>query len=136
MAESYELRVTELSEIEALELQNAIDDNVRAANPIEVTSEPLPSEGMSGDPGLVQAFMTYAPEAIPALAAALAAWIVAGRKRRTLSGVKFSIGWGGINYSNIELKELEQTSSGDALKTTLSHLLQNVGGGPAEPKAG
>jgi hypothetical protein len=136
MAGSYELRITDRSEIEALELRNAIEIHTQAADPIEVTSEPLPSEEVSGDPGLVQAFMTYAPEAIPALAAALAAWIVAGRKKRTLRGVKFSIGWRGINYSNIELKELEQTSSGDTLKATLSHILQNVGGDPADTKSG
>ncbi len=62
MSDEFELRISDISEIEALELQNEIEEYTRAPQPVELSSEPLPNATSSGDPGLVHALLTYAPQ--------------------------------------------------------------------------
>ncbi len=62
MSDEFELRISDISEIEALELQNEIEEYTRAPQPVELSSEPLPNASSSGDPGLVHALLTYAPQ--------------------------------------------------------------------------
>ncbi len=99
MSDEFELRISDISEIEALELQNEIEEQTQAPQSVELSSEPLPNASSSGDPGLAFALLTYAPQVVPALAAALAAWIAAGRRKKASQARRLVITRNGIVYS-------------------------------------
>ena len=81
VSEPFELHISDVSEIEAVELQNAIEERAKVPYPVELSTEALPNASSSGDPGLAAALLTYAPQVVPVLASAVAAWLVAGRKK-------------------------------------------------------
>lgn len=122
MDSGLELSISDMSEIEAMELQNAIDERSSTPQPMNLSSEHL-RESTSGDPGLVQALLTYAPQAIPVLASAVAAWIVAGRKNKTRQDRELKITRRGIVYRSLKISDLEREASGKPLEQTLEKLL-------------
>ena len=122
---SIELRLTNLNEIDVLELQNAINFN-QSHDPISVTTEAssVPS-GTHGDPGTVTALiMILAPKVIPVVAAAVAAWIAKGRKGSAFRGRKLTISRGGISISNFSFHDFQETSSVETLKAALTNALK------------
>ncbi len=132
MSDEFELRISDISEIEALELQNEIEEYTRAPQPVELSSEPLPNASSSGDPGLVHALLTYAPQVVPPLAAALAAWIAAGRKKKSSQARRLVITRHGIVYSDIKVSDMEREASGKPLETVLTKLLAHSADGTTD----
>lgn len=131
MNKDFQLHISEISEIEAVELQNEIQDRAKIAQTLQLSPESLPGMSSSGDPGLVAALLTYAPQVVPALAAALAAWIVAGRKTRTSQGRRIVITRDGIVYSDVKVSDIEREASGKPLETVLEKVLAGAGGSGA-----
>src|ERR1700680_2910250 len=112
MSDEFELRILDVSEIEALELQNEIEEHTQSPQPVELSSEPLPNASSSGDPGLADAVLTYAPQLVPALAAALAAWIEAGRKKMSSRARRLVITRNGVVYSDVKVGNMEREAWG------------------------
>jgi len=124
MNKSFELSVSHMSEIEALELQNEIEAHTGAEYPVELSSEPLPGSSVAGDPGLAAALLTYAPQVIPVLAAALAAWITAGRREKVSVARKLVIKRDGIMYADVKISDLERQAAGKPLEAVLERVLK------------
>ena len=131
MSDQFELRISDVSEIEALELQNEIEKHTKAPQPVELSSEPLPNASSSGDPGLAYALLTYAPQVVPPLAAALAAWIAAGRKKKSSQARRLVITRNGLAYSDVKVSDMEREASGKTLETVLTKLLEGSGEDPS-----
>ena len=122
MNESFELSVSHMSEIETLELQNEIETHTGSEYPVELSSEPLPGSNVAGDPGLAAALLTYAPQVIPVLAAALAAWIAAGRREKNARARKLVITRAGITYVDVKISDLERQAAGKPLEGVLERV--------------
>ncbi len=131
MSDTFELHISDISEIEAQELQNEIEEQTQASQPVEISSEPLPNSSTSGDPGLVHALLQYGPQVVPPLVAALAAWISAGRRKKASQARRLVITRNGIVYADVKVSDLERESSSKPLETVLTSLLEGTGHGSA-----
>jgi hypothetical protein len=127
VSDQFELRISDVSEIEAIELQNEIEKRTKAPHPVDLTHEPLPNASSSGDPGLAIALLAYAPQVIPVLASAVAAWLVAGRKKKSTSARRLVITRNGIMYADVKVNDMEQEASGKPLETAIEKLLKGAG---------
>jgi len=110
-----------------LDLQNEIEERTQAPQPVKLSSEPLSNASSSGDPGLAHALLTYAPQVVPTLAAALAAWIAAGRKKKSSQARRLVITRNGFVYSDVKVSDMEREASGKPLETVLTKLLEGAG---------
>lgn len=131
VSEPFELHISDVSEIEAVELQNAIEERAKVPYPVELSTEALPNASSSGDPGLAAALLTYAPQVVPVLASAVAAWLVAGRKKKSASSRRLVITRKGIVYADVKVNDMEQEASGKPLEAVLEKLLKATGEGAA-----
>jgi hypothetical protein len=128
MSDSMSIIVEQTSEIAALELQEEIDDFAPAGG-IEVKkSEEELAPGRAGYPGLVDLLITYGPDTIPPLAAALGAWLVAGRKRRSTRARRLSITRNGVVVATADHEEFEQADSTESATDMLTSLLKSTSG--------
>lgn len=123
MNANVELRLTHLSDVEILELENAIEEQGLHAEEL-LTREPdhVPS-GTVGDPGLTTILISAAPHVISVLAGALAVWIVKGRKGKEGSAKTLKISKSGIEFSRVSISEFDVSNSADTLKPLLADLI-------------
>jgi len=127
MDKGFELIISDMSEIEALELRNEIEKRTGSEFPVELSSEPLP-RNVAGDPGLLCALLPYAALAIPVLAAALAAWITARRREKVARARKLVITRDGITYVDVKISDLEREAAGKPLEGVLQRVLKGETG--------
>jgi hypothetical protein len=127
VSDKFELRISGVSEIETMELQNEIEKRTQTPIPVDLISEPLPNASAYGDPGLVHLLLTYGPQVISPLVAALAAWIAAGRKSHTSEGRTLVISKSGIVYSRIKMSDMEREGSGTSLEKALTSVFKGFG---------
>lgn len=124
MEEQFEIRVEETSEIAALELENEVRaQGLSDAGAIRrITPETQP--GTAGDPALVTLAIAYGPQLISVISAALAAWLVAGRKRKTMRARKLVVSKESTVITEIDLEEFERTGSADSMRAALDAILK------------
>lgn len=135
MNDEFELYISNASELDAVELQNHIDEHTQDLEPVELTSEPLPDGHLAGDPGLAALLLTYGPQVIPPLVAALAAWIAARRSKKSSSSMTLSITKNGVVYSNVKLSDIQVDASGNPVEGVLTKMLGGAAGGDAAKPA-
>ena len=123
MSATKTLRLTHLSEIDLLELKNAIAaEGIDAAGLVEIEADQVPS-GAFGDFGLSAALITFGPSLITALASILAAWIAKGRKESSAQVKQITILKDGATLVVVPVSDLEVITSSNAIKSTLTDLL-------------
>jgi tetratricopeptide (TPR) repeat protein len=126
VAQDIELTVESTSELAALELQNGVDER-SPGHPIAVhREEPGLTPGTVGDPGLISVVLSFASDAIPAVATVLAAWITTRRQGVTRAR-KVVVTKQGTVIAEIEMAKLEN-ASGDELTRMIDDLLRDDGG--------
>jgi hypothetical protein len=124
VSDNFELRISGVSEIDAMELENEIEKHTQEGVPVELVSEPLPNASASGDPGLAHLLLTFAPQVIPPLVAALAAWIAAGRKSKTSGGRLLQITKNGIVYATVNTSDVERDGTSGSIEKILTSMLE------------
>jgi hypothetical protein len=128
--QEFELVVVNTSELAALELENEIGDRA-AGHAIAVDrKEPELTPGTVGDPGLVNVVLSFASDAVPAIAAVLAAWITA-RRRGVTRARKIVVTRQGTVVAEIEMDSLEKASD-ERLTGMIDDLVKGSGDGTPE----
>jgi hypothetical protein len=128
--QDFELIVENTSELAALELESEIDERAGGHAITVDRKEPELTPGTVGDPGLVSVVLSFAADAVPAIAGVLAAWITA-RRRGVTRARKVVVTKQGTVIAEIEVDSLEKASD-ERLTGMIDDLLKGSGDGTPE----